>query len=144
MNEKDLKPHLESLKKDPSLSEILNFSQAVLKKLPEDTNEKVSELINPPGKSELNTDSLNSLLTAVQGVVNPTTLSMISKTLNNTEIKKEESNTTSLNHKLDQLSSDLGEVREQLDATKALLAEQSSLIEELKETVQSLKRRRRR
>ncbi|GAE44362.1 hypothetical protein [Mesobacillus boroniphilus] len=86
MNEKEVKPHIEDLKKDPTLNEILNFTQGIFKKLPE--NDKVTDNSKADKDSQLNAETLNSLVTAAQSFINPTTLSFLSKTLNQSEIKE--------------------------------------------------------
>lgn len=140
MNEKDIKPHIDSLKKEPSLDGILNFTQAIFNQLPEEHNDEVSQSQN----NHFNADNLNSLMAAVQGIVNPTTLSLLSKTLNKSDTKKEDANTTSLENENTQLSAELNEVKEQLNAMKSDLAENSKRLQELESEVQNLRRRRRR
>lgn len=140
MNEKDIKPHIDSLKKEPSLDGILNFTQAIFNQLPEEHNDEVSQSQN----NHFNADNLNSLMAAVQGFVNPTTLSLLSKTLNKSDTKKEDANTTSLENETEQLSAELNEVKEQLNAMKSDLAENSKRLQELESEVQNLRRRRRR
>lgn len=140
MNEKDIKPHIDSLKKEPSLDGILNFTQAIFNQLPEEHNDEVSQSQN----NHFNADNLNSLMAAVQGFVNPTTLSLLSKTLNKSDTKKEDANTTSLENENEQLSAELNEVKEQLNAMKSDLAENSKRLQELESEVQNLRRRRRR
>lgn len=140
MNEKDIKPHIDSLKKEPSLDGILNFTQAIFNQLPEEHNDEVSQSQN----NHFNADNLNSLMAAVQGFVNPTTLSLLSKTLNKSDTKKEDANTTSLENENTQLSAELNEVKEQLNAMKSDLAENSKRLQELESEVQNLRRRRRR
>ena len=140
MNEEDIKPHIDSLITDPSLDGLLNFTQAIFNQLPEDTNEKGT----PSQKSQLNADNLNSLMTAVQGVVNPTTLSLLSKALNNSDSKKEDASTTSLENETEQLSVALNEVKVQLDEMKSELAANNKRVEELESEVQYLRHRRRR
>lgn len=147
MNEKDIKPHIDSLKKEPSLDGILNFTQAIFNQLPEENNDEVSQSQN----NHFNADNLNSLMAAVQGFVNPTTLSLLSKTLNKSDAKKEDANTTSLENETEQLfyeneklSAVLNEVKEQLNAMKSDLAENSKRLQELESEVQYLRRRRRR
>lgn len=140
MNEKDIKPHIDSLKKEPSLDGILNFTQAIFNQLPEEHNDEVSQSQN----NHFNADNLNSLMAAVQGFVNPTTLSLLSKTLNKSDTKKEDANTTSLENENTQLSAELNEMKEQLNAMKSDLAENSKRLQELESEVQNLRRRRRR
>ncbi|NKE06101.1 hypothetical protein [Mesobacillus selenatarsenatis] len=140
MNEKDIKPHIDSLKKEPSLDGILNFTQAIFNQLPEENNDEVSQSQN----NHFNADNLNSLMAAVQGFVNPTTLSLLSKTLNKSDTKKEDANTTSLENENEKLSAELNEVKEQLNAMKSDLAENSKRLQELESEVQYLRRRRRR
>ncbi|MBT2686127.1 hypothetical protein [Bacillus sp. ISL-37] len=142
MNENEVKPYIDRLKKDPSLNEILNFTEAILKKLPE--NEKATDKIEAPKDNQLNAETLNSLVTAAQSFINPTTLSLLSRTLNQSEIKEKDSDTTSLKHKVEQLSAELSEVKEELNQTKIQLTEKNQRLEELETTVQYLKRRRRR
>lgn len=142
MNENEVKPYIDRLKKDPSLNDILNFTEAILKKLPE--NEKATDKIESPKDIQLNAETLNCLVTAAQGFINPTTLSLLSRTLNQSEIKEKDSGTTSLKNKVEQLSTDLSEVKEELKQTKTQLAEKTHRLEELETTVQYLKRRRRR
>ena len=142
MNENEVKPHIDRLKKDPSLNEILNFTQAILKKIPE--NEKAADKIEAPKENQLSAEKLNSLMTAAQSFINPTTLSLLSKNLNQSEIKEKDSDTTSLKHKVEQLSAEWSEVKEELNQTKIQLAEKIHRLEELETTVQYLKRRRRR
>ncbi|ESU33621.1 hypothetical protein G3A_05305 [Bacillus sp. 17376] len=139
MNEKEVKPHIEDLKKDPTLNEILNFTQGIFKKLPE--NDKVTDNSKADKDSQLNAETLNSLVTAAQSFINPTTLSFLSKTLNQSEIKEKDSNPTSLKHKVEQLTAELSEVKEGLNEAKTQLSEKIKRLEEL---VQYLKRRRRR
>ncbi|WP_226641963.1 hypothetical protein [Mesobacillus subterraneus] len=140
MNEKDIKPHIDSLKKEPSLDGILNFTQAIFNQLPKEHNDEVSQSQN----NHFNADNLSSLMAAVQGFVNPSTLSLISKTLNKSDTKKEDANTTSLENENTQLSAELNEVKEQLNAMKSDLAENSKRLQELESEVQNLRRRRRR
>jgi chromosome segregation ATPase len=140
MNEKDLKPHIESLKKEPSLDGILNFTQAIFNQLPEGRKDDNCH----SQKSQLNADNLNSLMTAVQGFVNPTTLSLFSKTLNKSDSKKEEANTSGLENKVEQLLGELKDVKVQLDAMKSELAENNKRVDGLESEVQYLRRRRRR
>jgi DNA repair ATPase RecN len=142
MNENEVKPHIDRLKKDPSLNEILNFTQAILKKIPE--NEKATDKIEAPKDNQLNAEKINSLVTTAQSFINPTTLSLLSKHLNQSEIKEKDSDTTSLKHKVEQHSAELREVKEELNQTKIQLAEKIQRLEELETTVQYLKRRRRR
>lgn len=142
MNVNEVKPYIDRLKKDPSLNEILNFTEAILKKLPE--NEKATDKIEAPKDNQLNAETLNSLVTTAQSFINPTTLSLLSRTLNQSEIKEKDSDTTSLKHKVEQLSAELSEVKEELNQTKIQLAEKIQRLEELETTVQYLKRRRRR
>jgi DNA repair ATPase RecN len=142
MNENEVKPYIDRLKKDPSLNEILNFTEAILKKLPE--NEKATDKIEAPKDNQLTAETLNSLVTAAQSFINPTTLSLLSRTLNQSEIKEKDSDTTSLKHKVEQLSAELSEVKEELNQTKIQLTEKNQRLEELETTVQYLKRRRRR
>ncbi|MBT2637955.1 hypothetical protein [Bacillus sp. ISL-39] len=145
MNENDIKPHIDRLKKDPSLNEILNFTQAVLKKSSEKPDEgKVTDHIKADGNNQLNADTLDTLVASAQSFLNPATLSLLSKTLNQSELKKEDSKSSSLKHKVEQLSAEMNEVREELNQTKTQLAEKNKRLEELEETVQYLKRRRRR
>lgn len=142
MNENEIKPHIDRLKKDPSLNEILNFTQAILKKIPE--NEKAADKIDAPKENQLSSEKLNSLMTTAQSFINPTTLSLLSKNLNQSEIKEKDSDTTSLKHKVEQLSAEWSEVKEELNQTKTQLEEKIHRLEELETTVQFLKRRRRR
>lgn len=146
MNEKDIKPHIDSLKKEPSLDGILNFTQAIFNQLPEEHNDEVSQSQN----NHFNADNLNSLMAAVQGIVNPTTLSLLSKTLNKSDSKKEDANTTSLENETEKLSYEneqlpveLNEVKEQLNVMKCELAENNKRLQELESEVQYLRRRRR-
>jgi chromosome segregation ATPase len=140
MNEKDIKPHIESFKKEPSLAGILNFTQTIFNQLPEERKEENGH----SQKSQLNADHLNSLMTAVQGMVNPTTLSLFSKTLNKSDSKKEEANTSGLENKVEQLLGELKDVKVQLDAMKSELAENNKRVDGLESEVQYLRRRRRR
>ncbi|UYZ20265.1 hypothetical protein [Mesobacillus jeotgali] len=142
MNENDMKPHIDSFKKDPSLNEILNFTQAILKKLPE--NEKTNDNSQANNENKPNAETINSLVTTAQSFINPTTLSLLSRTLNQTENKKEDSNSSTLNLKVEQLAAELSEVREELNQAKIQLSEKGQRLEELEATVQFLKRRRRR
>ncbi|WP_226676658.1 hypothetical protein [Mesobacillus jeotgali] len=144
MNENEFKPHIDPLKKDPSLNEIFNFTQEIIKKLPEDTNEKANENSNPTEKNQLNADTLNSLVTAAQSFVNPTTLSLLSKALKQSENKDDNREIPNLKLEVEQLSDELSEVKEELNQTKTQLAEKIHRLEELETTVQYLKRRRRR
>lgn len=144
VNENDIKPHIERLKKDPSLNEIFNFTQEVLKKLPEKTNENATDHKKTTENNPVNADTLNSLVTAAQSFVTPTTLSLLSKTLKQSEIKEENSKITSLKLEFEQLSAEVAEVKQQLNETKIQLAEKSKRLEEIETTVQNLKRRRRR
>ncbi|WP_102263072.1 hypothetical protein [Mesobacillus jeotgali] len=142
MNGNEIKPHIDRLKKDPSLNEILNFTQTFLKKIPE--NEKAADKIEAPKENQLSAEKINSLMTTAQSFINPTTLSLLSKNLNQSEIKEKDSDTTSLKHKVEQLSAEWSEVKEELKQTKIQLAEKIHRLEELETTVQYLKRRRRR
>ncbi|MBT2693805.1 hypothetical protein [Bacillus sp. ISL-55] len=142
MNENEVKPYIDRLKKDPSLNEILNFTEAILKKLPENAN--ATDRIEAPKDKQLSAATLNSLVTTAQSFINPTTLSLLSRTLNQSEIKEENSDTTSLKLKVEQLSAELSEVKEEFNQTKLQLIEKNQRLEELEATVQSLKRRRRR
>ncbi|WLR56889.1 hypothetical protein LC048_08490 [Mesobacillus subterraneus] len=142
MNENEVKPYIDRVKNDPSLNEILHFTESILKKLPE--NEKATDKIEAPKDNQLNAETLNSLVTAAQGFINPTTLSLLSRTLNQSEIKEKDSDTTSLKDKVELFSADLSEVKEELKQTKTQLAEKTHRLEELETTVQYLKRRRRR
>lgn len=142
MKDHEIKPHIDRLKKDPSMNEILNFTQAILKKLPD--NEKTTDNSATVNDNQSNADSINSLVTAAQSFINPTTMSLLSRTLNQTEIKKEDSNSPTLKIKVEQLSAELSEVKEELNQAKIQLAEKSQRLEELETSVQYLKRRRRR
>jgi chromosome segregation ATPase len=144
MNESEIKPHIDRLKKDPSLNEILNFTQAIIKKMPEGINETATENIEPAEKNKLNVDTLNSLMTTAQSFVNPTTLTLLSKAIKQTEVKDESSEITSLKLEFEQLSAEMSEIKEELNQTKTQLAEKIQRLEELETTVQYLKRRRRR
>ena len=140
MKDHEIKPHIDRLKKDPSMNEILNFTQAILKKLPD--NEKTTDNSATVNDNQSNADSINSLVTAAQSFINPTTMSLLSRTLNQTEIKKEDSNSPTLKIKVEQLSAELSEVKEELNQAKIQLAEKSQRLEELETSVQYLKRRR--
>jgi DNA repair ATPase RecN len=142
MEDNEIKPHIDRLKKDPSMNEILNFTQAILKKLPE--NEKTTDNSQADNDNQKNAETINSLVTAAQSFINPTTMSLLSRTLNQTEIKKEDSNFSTLKIKVEQLSAELSEVKEELNQAKIQLAEKSQRLEELETSVQYLKRRRRR
>jgi DNA repair ATPase RecN len=142
MQDKEIKPHIDRLKKDPSMNEILNFTQAILKKLPE--SEKTTDNSQTDNGNKSNAETINSLVTAAQSFINPTTLSLLSRTLNQTEIKKDDSNSSTLKLKVEQLSAELSEVKEELNHAKIQLAEKSQRLEELETSVQYLKRRRRR
>lgn len=144
MNENDVKPLVERLKNDPSMDEILNFTQEVLSKLPEKTNENVNDNKKTAENTQVNAEALNSLVAAAKTFVNPTTLSLLSKTLNQSEIKKQDSNAFSLKLEVEQLSAELAEIKKQLNETKIQLAEKSEHLDGLKTTVQNLKRRKRR
>ncbi|WP_213367880.1 hypothetical protein [Mesobacillus boroniphilus] len=138
MNDKEIKPHIDRLKKDPSLSEILNFTEAIIKKLPEDTKENVTENNIPAVKNQLNADTLNSLVKSAQSFVNPTTLSLLSRALNQSEIKDENPESPNLRLEIEHLSAELSEVKEELNQIKIQLAEQSQRFEDLETNVQIL------
>ena len=146
MNENDVKPLVERLKNDPSMDEILNFTQAMLNKLPETNEEKTadhkdtSESIN----ISINKESLNSLMKAVQSIVNPATISYLSKTFKQPESKEDDSGAANLKDKVDQLSAELEQIKEELSQTKAGLADNSQNLEILETEVKYLKGRRRR
>lgn len=145
MNENETKPYIDRLKKDPSLNEILNLTQAILKKSSDKKDEgKGSDILKAAENKQLSTDTLDTLKASAQSFLNPTTLSLLSRTLNQSEMKKEDSSSSSLKLKVEQLSAEMNEVREDLDETKTQLAEKSKRLEELEATVQYLKRRRRR
>jgi DNA repair ATPase RecN len=142
MNEKEIKPYIDRLKKDPSLNEILNFTQSFLKKYSH--NGKSTEKIESEKGTQLNAEALTSLVTTAQSFINPTTLSLLSTTLSQPEIKEEDSNSFSLEFKVEQLSAELSKVIEDLNEAKVQLAERSQRLEELEATVLYLKRRKRR
>ncbi|MFT9596922.1 hypothetical protein [Mesobacillus sp.] len=145
MNENDIKPHIDRLKKDPSLDEILNFTEVILKNSSKKKDEgKVADSFKAAENNQSSADSLNSLVTTVQSFINPTTLSLISKTLNPSDIKEQDSDTTSLKQKVEQLSAELSEVKVALNQTKTQLAEKSQRLEKLEASVEYLKSRRRR
>lgn len=144
MNENESKPNIDRFLKNPSLTEIVNMTQEIINLLPEDTKDKATNNSSPSEKNQLNVATLNSLVTNVQSIVNPTTLSLLNKTLKLSEAKEEDSEITSLTIEVEQLSAELKEVKEGLNQVKTQLAEQSQRFDELETTVKNFKRRRRR
>jgi uncharacterized coiled-coil DUF342 family protein len=141
-----IKPQIDLLKKDPSLNEILNIAQVLLTKIPEkQSNETAAESEIPSTAKQLNNSSLDSLLTTAKSIVNPTTLSLLSKTVNQAETKgKGNTETANLKLAIEQLTAELNQVKEDLAQMKNGIVEKNQQMEEMETQIQVLKRRRRR
>jgi hypothetical protein len=140
------KPQIDLLKKDPSLNEILNIAQGLLTKMPEtQTNKIAAESEMTSSAKQLNKSSLDSLLTTAKSIVNPTTLSLLSKTVNQAETKgKGSTETANLKLSIEQLTAELNQVKEELAQMKNGILEKNHQLEEMETEIQLLKRRRRR
>lgn len=146
MKEKLIKPDIDLLKKDPSLNEILKIAQGLLTKIPEmQSNETEAKSEMTSTAKQLNKSSLDSLLTTAKNFVNPTTLSLMSKTVNQPETKgKDSTETSNLKLPIDQLSAELNQVKEDLAQMKIRIVERDLQLKEIESDLQHLKRRRRR
>jgi archaellum component FlaC len=146
MKDEPIKPQIDLIKKDPSLNEILNIAQGLLTKIPEmKSNETAAESEMTSTAKQLNKNSLDSLLTTAKSIVNPTTLSLLSKTINQPETKRKDSpESASLKQAIQELTAELNQVKEDLAQTKNSKAEMDQQLKEIETEIQLLKRRRRR
>jgi archaellum component FlaC len=146
MKDEPIKPQIDLIKKDPSLNEILNIAQGLLTKIPEmKSNETAAESEMTSTAKQLNKNSLDSLLTTAKSIVNPTTLSLLSKTINQPETKRKDSpECASLKQAIQELTAELNQVKEDLAQTKNSKAEMDQQLKEIETEIQLLKRRRRR
>jgi uncharacterized coiled-coil DUF342 family protein len=146
MKDEPIKPQIDLIKKDPSLNEILNIAQGLLTKIPEmKSNETAAESEMTSTAKQLNKNSLDSLLTTAKSIVNPTTLSLLSKTVNQAETKgKGNAETANLKQAIQELTAELNQVKEDLAQTKNSIAEKDHQLKEIETEIQILKRRRRR
>ncbi|MBT2681068.1 hypothetical protein J7E38_18925 [Bacillus sp. ISL-35] len=141
-NDLNLDIDIDRLKKDPSLNEVLNFTKAIFKKLPHETNGEESVYLKPHETNRINQESIYSLLTTAQSIINPATLSLLSNSLNQPENNSDKSEISS--QAFDQLTSSMNAIKEELKQTKIELEEKSQRLAALESEVKSLKRRRRR
>ncbi|CAM3997534.1 hypothetical protein [Mesobacillus thioparans] len=141
-NDLNLDIDIDSLKKNPSLNEVLNLTTAIFKKLPQETNNEKTVNLKPAETNHINQDSIQSLLTAAQSIVNPTTLSLLLNSLKQQENKSDKPEISS--QAFDQLSSSMNAIKEELKQTKIELEEKSQRLAAMESEVKSLKRRRRR
>lgn len=146
MKDELIKPQIDLLKKDPSLNEILNMAQGLLTKIPEmQSNETAAKSEMTSTAKQLNKSSLDSLLTTAKSIVNPTTLSLLSKTVNQPETKRKDSTeTANLKRAIEQLTAELSQVKEDLAQMKIRIVERDLQLKEIETDLQHLKRRRRR
>lgn len=61
MKENNLNLDIDRLKKDPSLNEVLNLTQAIFKKLPQETNDEKQTNSKPSETTTINQYSIQSL-----------------------------------------------------------------------------------
>jgi peptidoglycan hydrolase CwlO-like protein len=141
MNEKDLNLDIDidRLKKDPSLNEVLNLTQAIFNKLPQETNDEKPINSKPAETTTINQDSIQSLLTTAQSIINPATLSLLSNSLKQQSNKSENSRQA-----VDELTSSMNALKEELKQVKTELAERNQRLTALESEVKSLKYRKRR
>ncbi len=135
-NDLNLDFDIDRLKNDPSLNEVLSLTKAIFNKLPQEADDEKSENLKP---SEA---SIHSLLTTAQSIINPTTLSLLSNSLKQQEIKSDKPEISS--QEFHQLTSSMIAIKEELNLTKIELEEKSQRLAALESEVRSLKRRRRR
>ncbi|WP_079509277.1 hypothetical protein [Mesobacillus jeotgali] len=144
MEEYDIKPYLERLKRDPTLTDVLNITQAILKKFPEETTEDETGTAKTAENPQMNQDAINSLLTTAKSIVNPTTLSILSKSMNQPKKNIDNSEVTNLKVTVEKLTSSMDELKETLKSIQSQLEEKNNRLSALETEVNSLKRRRRR
>ncbi|MCM3121883.1 MULTISPECIES: hypothetical protein [unclassified Mesobacillus] len=138
-NDLNLDIDIDRLKKDPSLNEVLNLTQAIFKKLPQETNDEKPINSKPAETTTFNQDSIQSLLTTAQSIINPATLSLLSNAL------KQQSNKSEISRQaVDELTSSMNALKEELKQVKTELAERNQRLTALESEVKSLKHRKRR
>lgn len=144
MIEKDLNLDIEidRLKKDPSLNEVLNLTKSILKKLPQETNGEESVNLKPIEPNHINKDSIHSLLTTAQSIINPATLSLLSNALKQPENKNDNSEIS--RSSFEQLTYSMNALKEELKQVKTELVERNQRLTALESEVKSLKHRKRR